>query len=340
MNMHLYRAFGFWIESALELPWLAGVESMTRSVSADVKIKVDAGALNAHAGIDPYYTSRWMMPDGEPFLRAYRRGHDEVWRFHDGVCFVMQHDAIDVAWPDADPKLQAHQAQIWLLGPVMAFWVERRGELALHASAIVIDGVAVAFAASSRGGKSTLAASFVQAGASLLTDDILPCSVEGGRAIGQPGFPGMRLWPAEAERFVGNVDSLDLVHPSMDKRRTDVGAGAFGRFHASSEPIACLYLPARREEEAGPPHIDITPINKREALVELGRMSFMGLMAQSVFNASARMDMLARLAQTLTVKRLSYPSGYAHLPAVREAILCDARAAVPSQRLPDMTASA
>jgi hypothetical protein len=322
--MHLYRAFGAWLQSALALPWLAGVEHPIGHAPADVTIRINPEASRAHAGLDPFFTSRWTMPNGEPFLRLHRRGQDVTLRFYDDICFVVRDDAIDVAWPEPDEAPKRHQAQIWLLGPVMAYWLERGGALALHASAVVMNGVAVAFAANSRGGKSTLAASFVQAGAALLTDDILPCRMEGERAISQPGFPGMRLWPAEAERFVGDIDDLDLVHPALDKRRADVGEGAFGRFHDAPAPVACIYLPARREEEAGPPRIEISPLNKRKALVELARMSFMGRMATAAFDPNARLDVLTNMAHHMTLKRLSYPSGHEHLPAVRAAVLADA----------------
>ncbi len=324
VNTHLYRAFGAWLQSALPLPWLAGVEHPIGFAPADVTINIDAEASRAHAGLQPFYISRWTMPNGEPFLRMHRRGHDEVLRFYDDICFVVRDDAIDVAWTEPDEASKLHQAQIWLLGPVMAYWLERRGALALHGSAVVMDGIAMAFTANSRGGKSTLAASFVQAGAALLTDDILPCRVEGGWVIGQPGFPGMRLWPSEAERFVGDIGALDLVHPALDKRRADVGNGAFGQFHDAPAPLSCIYQPERRDAEAGPPRIEITPLNKREALVALARMSFMGRMATAAFDANARLDLLSQLAHHVPVKRLSYPSGYEHLPSVRDAVMADA----------------
>jgi hypothetical protein len=322
--MHLYRAFGVWIESTLELPWLASAARPGGFAPADVKVGINAEGLRSLDGLDPIFTSRWTMPNGEPFMRIYRRGQEHVLRFYDGMSFVVRDDAIDAILPDAGEPAQRHQAQIWLLGPVVAFWLERRGALALHASAVVADGVAVAFTANSRGGKSTLAASFVKAGAALLTDDILPCRVEGGRVIGQPGFPGMRLWPAEAERFVGDIESLDIVHPALDKRRTDVGEGDFGRFHDAPMPLACIYQPVRRDAEAGPPRIEITPLSRRDTLVALARMSFMGRMATSVFDPAERMELLAQLAQRVPVRQLSYPSGYEHLPAVREAVMQDA----------------
>jgi hypothetical protein len=82
----------------------------------------------------------------------------------------------------------------------------------------------------------------------------------------------------------------------------------------------------RRDAEAGPPRIEITPLRRRDALVELARMSFMGRMANSVLDPAARMDLLAQLSRLVSVRQLSYPSGYEHLPAVREAVMADAHA--------------
>ncbi len=333
MSTHLYRAFGAWIESAIAFPWLAGTEQPAGYAPADLAIvenKATPHALRAQDAGAPLYRSGWLMPTGEPFMIAYRLNDCDLLQFHEGFSFAIRDDSIEVELTDPS---QHHQAQMQLLGPVMAYWLERGGALALHASAIVMDGVALAFTANSRGGKSTLAASFVEAGAAMLTDDILPCRLDGATVAGSPGFPSMRMWPAEAERFVGHYRDLDLVHPAIDKRRTDVGEGAFGRYHDAIAPLAGIYQPMRRDPENGPPRIEITPLSRAEALVELSRMSFMGRLARTAFHPDDRLELVAQIARRAPVKRLSYPSGYEHLPAVREAVLNDARGALANSSI-------
>lgn len=319
MSRHLYHAFGAWIESAIELPWLAGTERPMGFAPADVTLHVRDVALQPRCDA-PAFRSRTVMPDGAPFMTAHPLEAGLLLQFTDGFSFVVGDDRIDIAMSDA---AQRHAVQLQLLGPVMAYWAERRGALALHASAVVMGDAAIAFTANSRGGKSTLAASFVQAGAALLSDDILPCRVDGATVIAQSGFPSMRLWPTEAGHFIGDFSDLDFVHPAIDKRRADVREGVFGRFHAAPAPLACIYLPMRRETEAGAPRIEITPLSRGEALVELARLSFAMRLSQVTQPPAARLDLTAQIARAVAVKRLSYPSGYEHLAAVRDAVIDD-----------------
>ena len=67
----------------------------------------------------------------------------------------------------------------------------------LHASAVVLDGAAVAFTAPSGTGKSTLAAHLVAAGASFLTDDVLALDDRNGVVEAHSGPARTSVSPAE-----------------------------------------------------------------------------------------------------------------------------------------------
>jgi hypothetical protein len=223
-----------------------------------------------------------------------------------------------------DPRLE-FQVEINFLGTVLSFWLEQRGIPALHAAAVSVNGQAAAFLSGNRGGKSSLAAAFLQAGYSLLTDDILPIEPRPGNFWGRPGYPQMRLWPEEAQHFVGDYESLPRVHPALDKRRVPVGAGGFGRFCNQSQPLAALYLPQRRAPGEGN-GITITPLTPRDAAVELLRRSFSPFLVEAIGLAPRRLEIFARLVQQVPMRRLAYPGGFEHLPAVREAVLVDLQA--------------
>lgn len=323
IDMHLYRAFGAWIESEIAFSWLASTERPLGFAPADVTLCLDdaipsAADLQANASL--VYRSRTLMADGEPFLIAYRLGDAILLQFNGGYVFSVGDQRIGVRMTD---PAQHHDVQTQLLGAVLAFWHEQRGAQALHASAVVLNGVAIAFTANSRAGKSTLAASFVHAGAALLSDDIVPCRIAGAQVIALPGFPSMRLWPAEAGHFIGDFSQLDFVHPEIDKRRADVGQGDFGIFHDAPAPLACIYVPERYDDDAGVPRIKIAHMSRSEALVELARLAFVMRLTQNTQSPGARLDVLAHIARAVQMKRLRYPSGYAHLPAVRDAVMKD-----------------
>jgi len=76
-----------------------------------------------------------------------------------------------------------------------------QGVLALHGSAVVINGRAVAFLAPKHHGKTTLALAVTRARGSLLTDDTLPIDVH--RASAMAGVHTMRLHPDTASLLAG-----------------------------------------------------------------------------------------------------------------------------------------
>lgn len=94
---------------------------------------------------------------------------------------------------------------ILLAGTVSAFLLALRGHTALHASAVAIDGTAVAFVGQSGRGKSTLAALLCVHGAALVTDDVLTIDTEvpvrctGGATELRLRAPAAALVPTHAE---------------------------------------------------------------------------------------------------------------------------------------------
>jgi hypothetical protein len=122
------------------------------------------------------------------------------------------------------------------LATVLSFYLQRQGLLVLHASTVVIDDRAVAFLSHKFSGKSTIAAALVKSGHPLLTDDILTIEERDGILIGRPGYPQMRLWPEEANNFVGHYKDLERVLPDLSKRCVPVGLGALVPFPTVHNP--------------------------------------------------------------------------------------------------------
>ena len=172
----------------------------------------------------------------------------------------------------------------------------------------------------------------MQAGHRLLTDDILPVEQVAGHWLGLPGYPAMRMWPDEAQHFLGRHEDLELVHPQLDKRRVVVGPEGFGAFCAEARPLACLYVPERRDPAEWGETVRIEPLRPTAALMALVRYSFTPRLAEALGLQRDRIPLLAGLLQGVPVRRLIYPSGFERLPRVREAILED------HSRLPGDTA--
>ena len=293
----------------------------------------------------------------------------DLLRFRRGTDFYVGADRI--ACHVIDPA-SARLMELRLLGTVLAFWLERSGVPVLHASAVDVGGRAVAFLSSKRGGKSALAASFIQAGAALLSDDMLPldpparmpdsaprlnagsparstlCASSGSavgpaepvppgegergtaasttqeaRPLARSGYPQMRLWPREAHLFAGRDEDLPRVFAGYAKRRVAIGPAGFGTFCAERRPLAGIYIPERRPPGEPDLRVRIEPVPLGEAVFLLLRYSFIPALAAALGLHADRLAFFSRVVQQVPVCRLSYPSGFQHLPRVREALLGD-----------------
>lgn len=248
--------------------------------------------------------------NGPPQASLFRSGAREILHCREAGDFLLGTERIDVFLEGARLDL----AELRFLGPVMSYWLERRGLPTLHASAVAVNGSAVAFLSRHYGGKSGLAAAMVQAGFPLLTDDLLALEEREEGWEARPAYPEMRMWPDEAAHFAGPPEDLPLVQADSEKRRVPIGNGGFGSFLDASIPLSCIYLASRRPEGDG--GVEVRPVSRSEALIELVRHSFSPRLVEAAGLQPARLDRLARLVRAVPVRRLVYPSGFDRLPEV------------------------
>lgn len=314
----LYRVFGL----TLSTRFLFSNRLLPGSGSPDLAFDITHRAPFATSWdrATPVYTSSFRMQDGRSVAHLYQLQTCEVLRITDVADYYIHPDRITCHLPSAASQ---HLVEIHLLGAVLSLCLERKGLPALHASAVEVGGRAVGFLAANKGGKSALAATLMQAGFPLLADDVLAVEAGDGTFRARPAYPTMRLWPDEAAHFLGHDFSLEVVHPNTSKCRVPVGVDGFGAFCETPLPIACLYLPERRDAKAPMTNVDIIPVSPRDALVELVRASFVACMVDALKLQRTRMSLLARLVQEVPVRRVVYPSGFENVSAVRDAILRD-----------------
>ena len=266
------------------------------------------------------YCSTYQNRAGESALLLYRFKGCDLLRLSGAADFYIWPEQIVCHLHEGGAS---YQAEIGLLGTALAYWLERRGVPALHAAAVAVEGRAAAFLSSNQGGKSSLAAALVQAGYALLTDDLLPVAEAETGFRAYPGYPAMRMWPGEAQHFTGGYEDLARVHPQLEKRRVVVGPGGFGQFCPTALPLACIYLPERRKAAEEDTEISILLVSPRQAVLALLQYSFAPRLAEAAGLAAQRLNLFARLAGQVPVRRLRYPEGYQHLAAVGEAVLAD-----------------
>lgn len=200
---------------------------------------------------------------------------------------------------------------------MLSLWNEQRGYPALHASAVEVGNRAVGFLASTEGGKSSLAAAFVQAGHPLLTDDVLIIESSETGILGRPSYPQMRLWAEQLDHFIGGVDAFDRVVPHLDKRRVPLGNGGFGTFQMAARPLSHLFLPQRRTDVQG---TYLKPVDVSQRLIELVRHSFLPNTTHHLGLSPDRLSVLSTLAEETEMYHLVYPSGLNEISRVVEAV--------------------
>jgi hypothetical protein len=141
----------------------------------------------------------------------------------------------------------------FLVGQVLPFAALLRGLEIFHASAVVLDGRAVAFVGPSGAGKTSVALELCRRGADFLADDVLALESSEHGLIAQPGTPVAAVDRSGAMRARDRGAALEGELPGSDRGEQLV------RLDAARGPVpmgALFFLDRRRE---GPPEPSFEP---------------------------------------------------------------------------------
>ena len=190
------------------------------------------------------------------------------------------------------------------------------GALVLHASCVGLDGAALALVGPTGIGKSSLAAAFVQRGATLLADDYVLVSRTGDEYLAAPAYPGLRLWEDSAEHFAGSAQQLTQVAEYTSKRRwtAPIGADPDDRF-----PLRAL-VALGGQPEPGQPPVRVGRLRGTDAFMVLYQQAFR-LERSGRDRQTADLDRFIELASHVPVLLAEHRRDYALLPQVTDAIL-------------------
>ena len=299
-----YRLFGLDVYSDVALPGLQLRTWSPQKDAAPVNIRLSGHSSNeiataAEQGI-LVFKSKKNEPCGRieyfPAARFYR------FLYSDGITFDISSDGENVQgnWPD---EMSLEDALTYLLGPVFGFILRLRGFTALHASAAVINGCAVAFVGRGGTGKSTIVASLARSGHRILTDDIAVLEEASGTFRIKPSYPHIRLWPDSVSLLFGTDYALPKLVPSCDwwdKRFLDLERDGF-YFHDQALPVRFTYILEPRTQNAQIARADLIPSIE----------AFPRLVANTSVNYALSSDMrrrefhaLGRFVEKIIIKRL------------------------------------
>jgi energy-coupling factor transporter ATP-binding protein EcfA2 len=311
--------YGLVIRSARPLE---GLDAATPGAPIDVEIAMAASGERATAwsSVPPYFTGP-AEPDGRLSLLVQRDAAlGYRFEYADGTQFVMDPGARFIAcWRSEASTLE--DTATYLLGPVLGFALRLRGVLALHASAVLIDGRAVALVGPSGAGKSTTAAAFAAAGYSVIADDVLAVRTADGAALAYPSYRLLRLWDASERLLFGTEGQLPLLTPTWEKRALALGTDF--PFHPQPAPLGALFVLDQRQSDDRAPFVET--MSPGDAFIALVANSYANYLLDDPMRVQ-EMRSLESLVRGRPVHRLVPHSDPARLAALVRTVGSMARA--------------
>lgn len=300
--MPTYVVAGTTLRTDLDLPELPTVDG-----PADPARHWDLVAVGA---VDPGPVELVFEHEraGLPWRRVRAGDGTVVVEFVGKACFVARTAARRVELV-VEPGLAASTLRHLVIDQLVPHLLVVDGGAVLHASAVAVDGEAIAFLGPSGAGKSSLAGGFVQAGATLLADDYLLVREEGGRHLTTAAYPGLRLWGDSATHFAGSADGLPEVADHLDKRRWAVDALA-----PSAVPLAAV-LVLGHDPGLDEPTCQLGALPGRDAFRFLYQQAFR-VARSGRERQEAELDRFVRLVEAVPVLLLEHRRRYEDLPEV------------------------
>lgn len=225
--------------------------------------------------------------------RLLRLDHRYAFWASDAGWFVIDPSVPSISVDDvAEDEEASLIRELRLFGVPASICAMERGDVAIHASAVEIDGQAVLFAGPSMHGKTTLAAAFTARGHRLLSEDTARCAVSMEPVI-HPGPAVVRLRSDVADHMrVPHATGLPApdgrVPLIFDTDRRGTGAPV---------PLGAIVL-LRSDDE-----VNLTPVSAHEAARDLFALSFRLPLAEHRSATFARVVDLAARVPVLNLYR-------------------------------------
>lgn len=294
------RAFGLRLRSTFAIPGVADSEDAREPaapIGRVVELSLEAADRDqaAWSAAPTERTVEQAGPDGEPILTVDRHpslGY-RLWIAGLGHCIVAADGTQIVV------SLPRDSANRWrlLLGQGLPTAAALLGLEVLHASAVAVDGRAVAFSAPSGTGKTSLTINLLADGAQFLSDDVLALETTGS---GLSAHPGVRIAHVHHhEEAALRAAGIDLVASMRSEGKQDVVMPA----PDGAAPLAALYFLHRLPAAA---RTQIRRLDSPDPRLLLGATFVTHLPEAS--RRLAQLDICSRLASTVPIFMIEAPA--------------------------------
>ena len=268
-----YWAYGLGITSNARIPAFAPSQSLK---AADITFEIGpipVWALEATLNPGEIVCSPAFarQADSNLTITSFLSGKFLELKYGDGTRFVVD-GAVTSIWAEAGPGLTHDDVFTYLVGPLMGFALQRRRRLALHASSVVVGGIAIAICGEAGSGKSTTAAGLALRGHPVLSEDVCPLQETPMGYLVVPGYPRISLWPDVVDTLFPHPNTLPLIVAGWDKRYLELD-GRLASFAGRPAPLSAIYLLASRSNHSAAPSIEC--LSQRQAALALVQNTYM-----------------------------------------------------------------
>ena len=209
----MYQIFDIALDSDMALPELPEIET------CKTVIKFSKGIDKSKFLNEPNWFHHWESIDGDIIASCAKSDDGYILKFPYLASFVISYEFNHIFY-FPEPETPNETIRHLLLDHIIPKIIGQQGRLVLHASAVILpNGKAIAFLGNSGWGKSTIASSFHESGAQLITDDCLLIELNKRQIIGIPNYYGLRLFSDSAEAiFPAEKYFSRMAHYSQKKR--------------------------------------------------------------------------------------------------------------------------
>lgn len=188
IKMYTYVAFGLTVRSPILLPEL--IKKDLGKEKSDITVEL--------ASLD----TEWNTAADDDTAFVVKKNH-VLFQVQDTATYKVQNGDRILVSPMVN--VTEDKIRLFLLGTCMGIILLQRGILPLHGSAVNINGRAYAFVGDSGAGKSTLASAFLKRGFQLISDDVIPVTLDQDQIpMVTPSYPQQKLWQESLNHFGEN----------------------------------------------------------------------------------------------------------------------------------------
>jgi hypothetical protein len=283
LNRTIYKAFGLNISSEVGLPELQKCSDML--VNAEIIIELAD------------LTTIWNEL-AEPNSFCIVKNQTVIFQVPNVATFLIENgNKIMVSLMEGANE---SQVRLYILGSCMGALLLQRKTLPLHGSAIAINGKAYAVVGDSGAGKSTLASAFLNKGFKLLSDDVIPVSLnDGNEPVVTPAYPQQKLWQESLNAF--GLNSVNY-QPIFD-RETKFTIPVYSQFMDNPIPLAGIFELVKTDGD----EIKLEPIANLQVLPRLFYHTYRNFLVDHLGIREWHFQMTAKIVESIRVYQLFRP---------------------------------